>query len=175
MSGHWIGQEVSHLQPGGIMLLVHEADVEVWHGPNLIATSGNTPELEFKVIILFPASLFDQYPGLAAILPLFSQRPLQALHAESPRYFVWIVGIMVLLNMKLFVDCSRNERDRRLLDDLIHTCHKAGANGLIKQDGEVRFRKDRSIWNLPWASQWQAWRLRPTRACSATSRGSSRL
>jgi hypothetical protein len=71
------------------MLLVHEADVEVGHGSNLVTTSGDTPELEFEVIVLFPAALFDQYPGLAVILPLFSQKPLQALSvAYEGRYAI---------------------------------------------------------------------------------------
>jgi hypothetical protein len=93
------------------MLLVHEADVKVWHGSNLIAASGDTPELEFEVIIFFPAPLFDQYAGLAVLLPAFSQKPLQSLHAESQRNFVGIVGIVVLLDVTLLINCSRNERD----------------------------------------------------------------
>lgn len=116
MSGDWIGQEVGHLQPGRIVLLIHEADAEVWHGSDLVAASGDTPELELKVIILFPTPLFDQYPCLALFLVLAWLKALQALPAESQRDFVRIVQIIVLLEMTLLINRGSNKRGRRLLD-----------------------------------------------------------
>src|SRR3954453_12699321 len=60
-SGNRLRHQICELQARGIVLLVHEANIEVWHFTGLVASVADTTEFQLKLRVLFSTPALDQH------------------------------------------------------------------------------------------------------------------
>jgi len=77
-----VRHEVGDLQSGRIVLLVHEADIEVWHLAYLIAAVRDASKFELQLHVLRSATTFHHYMVELVLLASLADPTLQSLHTK---------------------------------------------------------------------------------------------